>query len=90
MNLENFTFLPLILLFVLFYFLLIRPQQKQQKKRKELLGSLQVGDKIRTIGGFYGTIEKINEDELTLRVAENVKVRLARFGVESILNKDTE
>jgi preprotein translocase subunit YajC len=83
-------FAPLILLFVLFYFLLIRPQTQQQKKRKALLDSLQEGNKIRTIGGIYGTVEKIKDDELTVRIADNVRIRLARFGVETIINKDGE
>lgn len=83
-------FAPLILLFVVFYFLLIRPQMQQQKKRKELLESLSEGDKIRTIGGIYGTIEKIKGEELTVKIADNVKIRLARFGVESVLKKDSE
>ncbi len=78
-------FFPFIILIVVFYFLLIRPQMTQQKKRKELLSSLKEGDKIRTIGGLYATIEKIKDDELTVRIAENTRVRLARFGVESII-----
>ncbi|MCW3490793.1 preprotein translocase subunit YajC [Dethiobacter alkaliphilus] len=85
---ELINFAPFIILLVLFYFLLIRPQQQQQKKRKELLDSLKVGDDVRTIGGFYGTIEKINDDVVTLRVADNVRLRLARFGVESVVQKD--
>lgn len=80
-------FAPFIILFILFYFLLIRPQTQQQKKRKELLDSVKEGDKIRTIGGIYGTVEKMKGDELTIRIAENTKIRLARFGVESILNE---
>jgi len=80
-------FLPFILLFVIFYFLLIRPQMQQQKKRKELLESLKEGDQIRTIGGIYGTIEKIKGDDLTVRIAENTRVRIARFGVERVMNE---
>lgn len=81
------SFAPFVILIVLFYFMLIRPQSQQQKKRKELLDSLREGNKIRTIGGMYGTIEKIKDDELTVRIAENVKIRLARFGVESVIGK---
>ena len=84
-NLAGFT--PLILLFVLFYFLIFRPQTQQQKKRKELLTSLRKGDKIRTISGVYGSIEKIEGEELTVQIADNVRIRLARFGVESIIKE---
>lgn len=79
--------LPLIVLFVVFYFLLIRPQMTQQKKRKELLSSLQEGDKIRTIGGIYGNIEKIRDDEVTVRIADNTRIRMARFGIETIIKE---
>lgn len=80
-------FFPFILLIIIFYFLLIRPQMNQQKKRKELLASLQEGNKIRTIGGVYGVIEKIKDDELTVKISENTKVRMARFGIESIIRE---
>ncbi|MBS3983650.1 MAG: preprotein translocase subunit YajC [Dethiobacter sp.] len=85
---ENLAgFAPLILMFVLFYFLIVRPQTQQQKKRKELLSSLREGDKIRTISGVYASIEKIEGDELTVKVADNVRIRLARFGVESVIKE---
>jgi preprotein translocase subunit YajC len=81
------SLLPFILLFVVFYFLLIRPQMTQQKQRKELLSSLKEGDKIRTIGGMYGTIEKIKDDDLTVKIAENTKIRIARFGIERVMTE---
>jgi preprotein translocase subunit YajC len=80
-------FFPFILLIVIFYFLLIRPQMTQQKKRKALLSSLKEGDKIRTIGGVYGVIEKIKDEELTVKIAENTKIRMARFGIESVIGE---
>ncbi|HHX74561.1 MAG TPA: preprotein translocase subunit YajC [Firmicutes bacterium] len=78
-------FLPIVIFFGVMYLFVIRPQSQQQKKRKEMLDSLQEGAKIRTIGGFYGTVEKIKDDELTVRIAENVRVKMARFAVESII-----
>jgi len=70
---------------VVMYFMVIRPQTQQQKQRQQMLESITVGSKIRTIGGMYGTIDKINGDEITLRVADNVQIRMARFAVESII-----
>lgn len=81
------SLMPFVLLFVVFYFLLIRPQMTQQKQRKELLGSLKEGDKIRTIGGVYGTIEKIKDDDLTVKIAENTMIRIARFGIERVMTE---
>ncbi len=72
------TFLPLILIFVVFYFLLIRPQQKKVKQHKEMLSNLKRGDKIVTSGGIIGTINKVADNrELTLEVAENVEIKIA-------------
>lgn len=80
-------FLPFILLLVLFYFLLIRPQQKQQKVRQEMLGNLQKGDRIVTIGGMHGVIKEIQEDTLVVRVADNVNIKLNRQGIDSVLSE---
>ena len=69
---------PLLLMFVIFYFLLIRPQQKKQREHREMLKSLKTGDQIVTVGGIYGTIVGIDETKVRLKIAENVKVDLAR------------
>ncbi|NLX91327.1 MAG: preprotein translocase subunit YajC [Firmicutes bacterium] len=79
------SFLPIILLFVVFYFFLIRPQQAQQKKRREMLSSLAKGDRVVTIGGIHGMIKEIKDDIVVLRVADNVNIRLSRYGVERVL-----
>lgn len=56
------AFMPFILMIVLFYFMLIRPQKKQEKKTRQMLASLQVGDKVVTIGGIRGKITKLKDD----------------------------
>ena len=72
------TFLPLILIFVVFYFLLIRRQQRKVKQHKEMLSNLKRGDKIVTSGGIIGTINKVADNrELTLEVADNVEIKIA-------------
>ena len=85
--------LPMILIFVVFYFMLIRPQRKKDKAAKEMLKNLKVGDRICTIGGFYGTIAHINEkgDTITLKMGslENTVV-IARWAVRSVENVKTE
>ncbi|NLB17627.1 MAG: preprotein translocase subunit YajC [Syntrophomonadaceae bacterium] len=83
------SFLPIILLFVIFYFLLIRPQQAQQKKRKEMLASLQKGDRVVSIGGIFGMIKEIRDDFVVLRIADNVNIKMARAGIDRII-KDEE
>ena len=82
------SFLPLILIFVVFYFLLIRPQQKKQKAHRELLAALHRGDKIVTAGGLVGTITKVvSETEITVEIAEGVKVRVMRGMVSDVMAK---
>ena len=82
------AFLPLILLFVLFYFLLIRPQQKQQKNRKEMLNQLKKGDRVVTIGGIHGIIKEIDDQNISLRVAENINLKMSRAAVDRILEEN--
>ncbi len=84
MEFDLIGLLPLAIFFGIFYFLLIRPQQKQQKVRQEMLSSLNKGDKIITIGGMYGTIKEIREDDLTVSIADNVVIKMGRYGVERI------
>ena len=68
------SFLPLILIFVVFYFLLIRPQQKKQKAHREMLAALHRGDRIVTAGGLVGTITKVLSDtEVTVEIATKPK-----------------
>jgi len=80
------SFLPLILIFVVFYFLLIRPQQKKQKIHREMLSALHRGDRIVTAGGLVGTITKILSDtEITVEISEGVKVRVMRGMVSDVI-----
>src|SRR4030067_2008034 len=60
------SFLPLILIFVIFYFLLIRPQSKKAKEHKQMLDNLKKGDKVMTTGGVFGVIEDLDEKTMTL------------------------
>lgn len=71
-------FVPLILMFGIFYFLLIRPQQKKAKQHKEMLASLKIGDEVLTGGGLYGRIIEIDQDILTIELADNLKVKVNR------------
>ena len=79
------TFLPMILIFVVFWFLLIRPQRKKYKQDKEMLNNLKAGDRICTIGGIYGTITGIKDDTVTLSVGkDNLSMVVARWGIRSV------
>lgn len=79
------TFLPLVLIFVVFWFMLIRPQRKKDKQVKEMLNNLKAGDRICTIGGIYGTIVGLKDDTVTLSVGrDNLTMVVARWGIRSV------
>ena len=79
------TFLPLILIFVVFWFMLIRPQRKKDKQVKEMLNNLKAGDLICTIGGIYGTITGLKDDTITLSVGkDNLSMVVARWAIRSV------
>lgn len=80
--------LPFILMFAVFYFVLIRPQQQQQRKRQEMLNSLKAGDKVITVGGIHGEITAVKDDELRLRVADKVELRMNRQGIGQVKGSD--
>ncbi|MGA9115450.1 MAG: preprotein translocase subunit YajC [Bacteroidota bacterium] len=71
----------------IFYFMIIRPQQKRQKEREKLLGAIKKGDRIVTAGGLHGTIAGVEEKTILLQVAENVKLKLDRTAVTSIVRE---
>jgi len=77
-------FLPLILIMVIFYFLMILPAQRRQKKVTEMLKALKTGDKVITNSGIYGTIVGLEDDAVQLRIAEQVKIKLARNAIAGV------
>lgn len=82
------SFIPLILMFVIFYFLLIRPQQKKQKEHKALLGNLKRGDSVVTTGGILGKITNVADKFITIEVAEKVRIKIARGQIMSVLTEE--
>jgi preprotein translocase subunit YajC len=86
MNPKNpiFQFLPFLLIFGIFYLLLIMPMRKRQKKHQELLSKLAKGDRVITSGGIFGTVVDSEGDVLTLRIADNVKIQVARSAVAGL------
>ena len=81
------SFIPLILIFLIFYFLLIRPQQKKQKEHKVLLDSIQRGDEILSSGGILGKVIKVDNDKLTVEIAKGVNVTVIRSTVADVIKK---
>jgi preprotein translocase subunit YajC len=73
---------------LIFYFFIIAPQSKARKKTEEMLNSLKKGDRVVTTGGIYGTVQGVEADVVYLKIAENVKVKVARSAVSGLLSGD--
>lgn len=84
------SFLPIIIIFVIFYFLLIRPQQKRQKEHQAMINNIKRGDKVVTSGGIYGLVESVGEKTLTLKIAENTKVKFQKHHITEVREKEEE
>ena len=78
------TFLPLLLVFVVFYFFMIRPQMKKQKEMTNYRNSLKKGDKVITTGGIYGKVYEVKDNHVMLEVGGDLKLKVDK----SALMKD--
>ena len=76
----------MLLIFVAFWFLLIAPQRKKQKEHAKMLQALEKGAKVKTAGGLFGTITGVKDDRFVLRIAENVKIEVAKDSVAEKLD----
>ena len=76
--------LPIAAIFLVFYFLVIAPANKQKRKTQEMLNSLKKGDRVVTSGGIYGTVQGVESDVVYLRIADNVKVKVARSAITGV------
>ena len=81
----------LLALLVLLWALLIRPQRSRQRQQQELLTSIEPGDEILTVGGIYGIVQEIDEeDDLIVEIAEGIQVRVARRAVAGVVKPDED
>ena len=82
------TFLPIIIIFVIFYFLLIRPQQKRAKEHRTLLENIKVGEYVLTSGGIYGKITGLRDNIITLEISDKVRVKVSRGNIAGVVKSD--
>jgi len=75
------SFLPLLLIIVVFYFFMIRPQMKRQKDLRKYREALQKGDKVITTGGIYGKINTIKDNHIIVEIDENVKIKIDKSAI---------
>ena len=80
------SMLPMfVIIFVIMYFMVIRPQQKKAKDHRDLLDKLKKNDEVMTSGGIYGRVTDLKENVVTLEVAPNVRIRVARPQIASVI-----
>jgi len=85
------TLILLAAMFVLLWAFLIRPQRRKQQEQQQLLASVEPGDEILTVGGIYGIVTEIDdEDDLIVEIAEGIQVRIARRAVGGVVKPEEE
>ncbi|HEY0842878.1 preprotein translocase subunit YajC [Methylotenera sp.] len=83
------SFLPLIVIFLLFFFMIIRPQMKQAKEQRNMIAALQKGDEVVTSGGIVGKVTKVTDTFITLEIAANTEITVQKHAIQSALPKGT-
>ena len=78
--------LPFVGLFLVFYFLIIRPQQQKQNQHTQMLANLKRNDEVITSGGLHGRVQALSDDVVTLEIAPNVRVRVSRPQIASVVS----
>jgi preprotein translocase subunit YajC len=84
------AYIFILVLLALMWFMLIRPQRRRQVEAQRMLQTIEVGKEIVTAGGVYGTITAVEDDEVRVRIAEGVEIRLAKRAVAGVISEDEE
>ncbi|SHE34454.1 preprotein translocase subunit YajC [Desulforamulus putei] len=84
---QTASIIYIVALFAILYFLMIRPQQKRQKQHAAMIKALNVGDNIITVGGLLGSIVKIKDNTVVLRVADKVHIEVLKNAIAQVSEK---
>lgn len=80
---------PILIIVVMFYFM-YRSNKKEQKRREEMINGVKSGDKVLSLGGIYGIVTNVKDDCFVVKIADNVKVEMAKSAVNSVAEKDSK
>ena len=83
------SFLPMIVILIIFWIFMIRPQMKRAKEHKNLLAQLQKGDEVVTQGGLVGRVHKVDENYVIVAVSQNAKIMVQKPAITMVLPKGT-
>ena len=86
----NSLLIPTMLIIWIMYFLMIRPQQKRLKEHRDMVAGIRRGDTIVTSGGIIGKVTKVEDNELQVEIADNVRIKLLRSTVSEVRGKGAE
>ena len=86
---NNFIIM-MVLMIAMMYFMVIRPQRRQAKEQAERINALRTGDKIITSGGIYGLVTNVKTHTIILKIADNVRIEIAKASVGTVLSKADE
>lgn len=84
------SFMPIILIFLIFYFLIIRPQKQKQVEHQKMVQSLKKNEEVITIGGIHGTIVNVKDNSIVLRIADNVKIEVQKNAIAGLKKSKPE
>jgi preprotein translocase subunit YajC len=86
---SGFIFI-IVIGFLLLYLIVVRPQKRRQNQQQQMLGDLRVGDEVLTAGGIYGTISEVTDDEVTVEIAPDTEVRVARRAIAGVTREEED
>lgn len=79
--------LPIIIIFVIFYFLLILPARKKQKQHQNMIAALKGGERVITSGGIYGTVTRVMEDRVEIKIDKNTNIQVTKPSIAAIIDQ---
>jgi len=80
-------FIPMLIVFAIFYFMLLRPQQRKEKQRRKMIEEIKSGARVLFSGGIIGTVVNVKESTFVIKIADKVKIEVARGAVIRVLEK---
>ncbi len=83
-------FLIIIVAFAFLWIVVVRPQKRRQVEARRLIAELRVGDEVLTAGGIYGVVNALADDEVTLEIAPQLEVRVARRAIAGVTRDETD
>ena len=86
---SGFLFI-IVIGFLLIYLLFVRPQKRRQTEQQRLTDDLRIGDEVLTVGGIYGTVSQVEDDQVTVEIAPQTEVRVARRAIAGVTREPEE